>query len=119
MDIGRIALLAQTRLLDRVVAMRWRPVVGGATIRYRRSLLLFDRFDIRTRAVCWDEKWIYFEHVIEYDGEIYAEGYVRALMRDEEGSVPVSEFLAVAGDPDLESPPMPERLARWCAVDLA
>ena len=119
MDIGRIALLAQTRILDAVLTMRWRPVVGGSLIRYRRSLLLFDEFDIRTRIACWDEKWFYFEHLIEYEGEIYAHAYVRALMLDDEGSVPTSEFLAVAGDPDLESPPMPEAVAKWCAVELS
>ena len=119
MDIGRIALLAETRLLDRVLGMRWRPVVGGALIRYRRSLLPFERFEVRTRAVCWDEKWIYFEHILERDGEVCAEGYVRALMRDDEGNVPTSELLAVAGDPDLESPPMPEKIARWYALELA
>lgn len=119
MDIGRIAWLAQARLLDRVLTMKWRPVVGGTMIRYRRSLHLFDALDIRTRLVCWDEKWVYFEHLIEVEGDIFAEGYVKALFRSEDGSVPTGELLAVAGDPDLESPPMPEKIARWCAVELA
>jgi acyl-CoA thioesterase FadM len=118
MDIGRIALLAQARLLDAVMAMKWRPIVGGALIHYRQSLHLFDEVDIRTRVVCWDDKWFYFEHVLECDGEVCARGYVRALMRDEDENVPTSEFLAIAGDPDLESPPMPEAIARWCAVEM-
>ena len=118
MDIGRIALLAQARLLEGVLTMRWKPVVGGSIIRYRQSLFLFDAFDIRTRVVCWDEKWFVFEHVIECDGEICATAYVRALMRDQEGNVPTSEFLAIADDPDLESPPMPEPVASWYAMEM-
>lgn len=118
MDIGRIALLAQTRTLDRIVAMKWRPVVGGSMIRYRRSLRLFDEFDVRTRLVCWDEKWMYFEHVLEFDGEVYARGYVRGLMLDADGPVSSSEVMAVAGDPDLESPPMPEPIARWVTAEM-
>ena len=119
MDVGRVALFAQTRTLDNLLTMNWRLLAGGAMVRYRKSLVLFDQFEVRSRLACWDEKWLYFEHVIEYEGEVQTTAWVRALLRDSDGNVPTSEFLAIAHDPDLESPPMPQAIARWFEAERA
>uniref|UniRef100_A0A0K2T8A9 Protein THEM6 n=2 Tax=Lepeophtheirus salmonis TaxID=72036 RepID=A0A0K2T8A9_LEPSM len=37
-------------------------VIRSASIRYRRSINLFDFFSVQSRLVWWDEKSIYFEH---------------------------------------------------------
>jgi acyl-CoA thioesterase FadM len=113
MDIGRVEILARTRLLRRVLKRGWRPMVGATFIRYRKSLLPFERFTVRSRIVCWDEKWIYFEHSMERRGEIAAHAYVRGLMRGREGNVKPRELLALAGSEGMPSPPMPQAIERW------
>jgi acyl-CoA thioesterase FadM len=118
MDIGRVEILGRTRLLRKVVKRRWRPIAGTATIRFRKSLLPFQRFVVRSRVVCWDEKWLYFRHVIEHRGEICAVGFVRGLMRGAEGNVRPEQILELAGRTGVASPPMPEEMAKWAAVDL-
>ena len=92
MDIGRVELLGRTRMLRKVFGRGWRPMVGNSTIRYRRSLLPFQRFVVRTRVLCWDEKWLYFRHVIESRGELFAIAYVRGLLRGPEGNVAPKEI---------------------------
>jgi hypothetical protein len=69
-------------------------------------------------VVCWDEKWLYFRQAIERRGELCAVGYVRGLLRGKEGNVTPSQILEAAGRPGLQSPPMPEEIARWIAVEL-
>ncbi len=113
MDIGRVEILGRTRLLRPVLKLGWRPIVGATFIRYRKSLLPFERFTVRSRVVCWDEKWLYFEHILERRGEVAAQAYVRALMRGREGNVIPLQLLELAGKPDLASPPMPEAIAAW------
>jgi acyl-CoA thioesterase FadM len=113
MDVGRMAILAQTRMLRQVLKRRWRPLVGATFIRYRRSLLPFERFTVRSRIACWDEKWLYFEHVLERRGEIVAHAYVRGLLRGRSGNVAPSDLLALAGMAGASSPEMPEAIARW------
>src|SRR5215510_13366362 len=49
MDIGRVEILGRTRMLRKVFGRGWRPIVGASTIRYRRSLLPFQRFTVRSR----------------------------------------------------------------------
>ncbi len=113
MDIGRVEILARTRMLRQVVGCGWRPMVGATFIRYRKSLLPFERFTVRSRIVCWDEKWLYFEHLIERRGEVAAHAYVRGLLRGREGNVAPRELLALAGWEEMQSPPMPEAIAAW------
>jgi acyl-CoA thioesterase FadM len=113
MDVGRMETLARTRMLREVLRRGWRPMVGATFIRYRKSLLPFERFTVSSRIVCWDEKWIYFEHVLARRGEIAAHAYVRGLLRGREGNVRPYQLLALAGKPMLISPPMPDALAAW------
>lgn len=116
-DVARIELLGRNRMLTCVLRRGWRPIVGGALVRYRRSILPFERFDIRTRIVGWDEKWFYIEHVIEKDGVFCADSYVRALLRKKGGNVTPSEVLALVGMEDAESPALPELVVGWRAAE--
>lgn len=114
MDVGRIDLLARMRLLRKVMRRGWRPIAGGTMIRYRRSLLPFERFTLRSRVVTWDDKWFYFEHIMENArGELAATAIVRGLLRGKEGNVAPRDFIAISARPDLQPPPIPEAIARW------
>lgn len=116
MDVGRVEILARTRLLRLVLRRGWRPMVGATFIRYRKSLLPFERFTVRSHIVCWDEKWLYFEHLMERRGEVAAHAYVRGLMRGREGNVAPKELLTLAGKSGMSSPPMPEAIEQWRAL---
>ncbi len=114
MDIGRVDLLARMRLLRKATKRGWRPIAGATMIRYRRSLLPFERFTLRSRVVSWDEKWFYFEHIMENArGELAATAFVRGLLRGDEGNITPRAFLAITSKPDLEAPPIPEAILRW------
>src|SRR5258707_11508930 len=111
MDIGRVEILARARLLRPVLKRGWRPMVGATFIRYRKSLLPFERFTVRSRIVCWDEKWLYFEHALERRGEIVTHAYVRGLLRGRPGNVAPSDLLALAGMAGRAPPEQAEAIA--------
>lgn len=112
MDLGRLDLILRMGMLKHMIRRRWRPVAASAAIRFRRSLRPFQKFRIRTRLVCWDERWIFFEQRFECEGRWVARGLIRALLRGGTGNVPTAEILAVMRQ-DLASPPMPESVALW------
>jgi acyl-CoA thioesterase FadM len=117
-DLGRIDLLIRMKIFRQVLKLGWRPLVGGAIMRYRRSLLPFERFQLRSRVLGWDEKWFYFEHRIErMNGEYCAIAYVRGLLRGPDGNVPPSELVALAGRAGLPSPPLPPTIAQWTEAE--
>lgn len=113
MDLGRFDLTFRTGLGKAMLRNRWQPLVGGVTIRYRRSLDPFEAYELHTRLLGWDAKWFFLEQRFMKRGEILAaEGVVRALFRGREGNVPVAEVLRQMGyeGPDLEAP---EAIRRW------
>jgi acyl-CoA thioesterase FadM len=112
-DVGRIDLVIRMGILRKVLARKWRPIVGGTMITYRKSLLPFERFRIRSRVLCWDDKWFYFDHVVEKaNGDLAARATVRGLVRGPQGNVPPGEFVALTRTP-VPSPPIPSYIARW------
>ena len=117
MDIARVELIGRTRLLGILLRRGLRPVIGGAVVRYRRSILPFERFDIRTRVVGWDEKWIYVEHIVEKDGEFCAIGHARTVIRSRTGTIAPKDVLALLKLGELESPPLPEFVQAWSAAE--
>jgi acyl-CoA thioesterase FadM len=116
MDVGRIALLARMRLLRATWKRGWRPIQGAAQITFRKSILPFERFVVRSRVICWDEKWFYFEHIVQRaSGEIAAIGTVRGLFRGPDGNIDPQMFARLSGE-DIDSPQMPEAVARFRAT---
>lgn len=93
MDLGRIALLIQTGLAKTVGKNKWAPIVGGTSIRYCKSLKPFQSYQLRTRVIGWDEKWIYMEQRFERKGTVYCVGLVRGLFRGHKGNIPSAEIL--------------------------
>jgi acyl-CoA thioesterase FadM len=116
MDVARIELIGRMRFIGPMLRRKWRPVAGGAVLRFRKSVLPFERFDIRSRVIGWDEKWIYVEHIVEKDGEFCAIGHMRTVIRSKQGTVPPAEVLA-AMNLSIASPPLPEFVARWRAAE--
>lgn len=113
MDVARMDLLGRTGLLRRMRRRKWRPLVGGVAVRYRRSILPFERFDIRSRVLGWDEKWFYIEHVVEREGNLCAIGTVRTLVRSSAGNIATRDVLALLGAENTPSPELPEFVRRW------
>lgn len=116
MDLGRFDLSFRTQLGRAMLRNRWTPLVGGVTIRYRRSLDPFERYELHTRLLGWDAKWFFLEQrFLKQGGDLAAEAVVRALFRGKDGNVPVAEVLRQMG---YEGPALavPDSVRRWAEV---
>lgn len=69
MDLGRIDYLRRCGLFRPFVRHRLSAPVGGVQIAYRSSLKPFERYEMHTRLVWWDERWFYFRHDFCRPGE--------------------------------------------------
>ena len=72
MDLGRWDYGVRTGVIQQALRRRWFPVAGSVMLRFRKSLDPFQRFELRTRVVAWDEKWWWFEQRFEVDGRLHA-----------------------------------------------
>jgi acyl-CoA thioesterase FadM len=116
MDLGRTDLVVRAGLLRAAWLKRWRPVLGGATIRYRRSLRPFQRFELRTRLLGWADRWFVFEQRFVADGQIYALALARGVFVGRDGTVSPEATLAAVGV-SIPSPPLPSYVAAWGQAD--
>jgi len=113
MDLGRADLIVRSGLGPAFLRNRWKPTLGGASIRFRKSLRPFQSFTLTTRMVCWDEKWLYLEQKFEAAENVYAAATVKGLFVGPRGPVPTAEVLEATGLGLDSSPPMPESIRRW------
>ncbi len=109
MDLGRVDLIARVGLLRLMIRNRWAPVVGMATIRFRKSLTPFQKYRLITRVLCWDEKWTYLEQRFESGGDLVALAYVKTVFRAGKRTLRSREVLR-ALDQEQRSPPMPSMI---------
>lgn len=112
MDLGRWDLLTRMGLGRHVMRRRWAPVVAAATIRFRRSLDPFQRYDLRSRVVGWDERSFYLGQTFERGGTVHAHALVRAAILGPAGRVAPQEVVDMLR-PGLASPPLPAWVDLW------
>jgi acyl-CoA thioesterase FadM len=112
MDLGRVHLMAQLRLLGVIIRKKWKPVLAAADINFIRQLAPFQKFDLVTRIVTWDDKYAYMEQRFESGGVLCAHAYVKGLFLDARGRVANSTVVAQLGH-DGSPPPCPEELRLW------
>jgi len=105
--LGRLDVMLRTRLLRRALKRGWYPVVGSVVVRYRREIRPFEKFELHSRILGWDDKWFYFEHRFEKGGDVAALAYARGVMRTHGGAVPTSDVLELV-DWSEPSPALPD-----------
>ncbi|XP_069129453.1 protein THEM6-like [Argopecten irradians] len=104
--------LAQTKLwlesqVVKTIGQRFHVTNAATNIRFRRSLVLFTRYQIVSRFIYWDEKAFYIEQrfVRQSDGFVCA---VNICKQATVGCTPASMVQCV--DDQLKSPPATEEL---------
>ena len=115
-DLGRFDLLIRTGIWDLLSAKEWYAVVASATITFRRSLELWQRFTVETRLLAHDDRSVYMMHRAVVRGEVYAEMIVRArFLRRSGGIVPHEELFEALHRPD-DLPPLAPWIHDWAAA---
>ncbi len=118
-DLGRLPLGERTGLHRLAKAQRWGMAVAGASVRYRRRVRAFQRFEMRTRLIGWDQRFVYIEQSMWRQGECTSHVLIRsAITRGARGIVPPAEMAVGLGlAPD--SPELPAWVSGWADADAA
>jgi acyl-CoA thioesterase FadM len=90
---------SQFRKLALQLALRdkWVPVTTGEIINYRRSIRAFQKFELRTRVIYWDENHFYIEQSFNVSGQMFVSALVEGLVRSPHGVLEPGEVFAKAG----------------------
>ena len=117
MDLGRIDLMIRAGVAGWMWRQKWTPVVGSETIRFRRALRPFQRYRLKTRVLCWDERWVFLEQRFEtLAGELAALGLVKAVLSAKRRTMRPKDALKIMGML-RRSPPMPPAVKAWALAE--
>ena len=113
MDLGRVDFMLRSGMAPVLGREGLYPVVVQQTITYRRSLDLWQRYDLETRIAGYDRTSAVMEQRFVVDGEVFARGWVRArFLRRTGGGVDMAELRTLLGVTQ-EPPPLPEWFEQW------
>ncbi|MEM6739319.1 MAG: acyl-CoA thioesterase [Pseudomonadota bacterium] len=115
-DLGRVVLFQRIGVVRAMRENRWVGTNAGASVRYRRRLRAFQRYEMRSRIIGWDARFIYAEQGMWRKGTCASHALIRMAAASENGIVPTAELAAALGV-DPQSPPLPAWVAAWIAAD--
>ena len=114
-DLGRLIMLKRTGILTAMATKRWGGTVAGASIRYRKRVRVFDKLELRTRNIGWDERFAYAEQSLWKDGTCCSHGLMRIAITDRNGMVPAPQLAEAMGT--STSPELPAWVKAWAEAD--
>lgn len=115
-DLGRIPMAKRMGLNKILRAQGWGLTVAGASTRYRRRVTAFQRFEMVSRCIGWDARFLYMEQSMWRGSECTSHMLLRSAIASKAGIVAPEKLLAALGQPQ-ESPRLPDWSAAWIAAD--
>ncbi len=116
LDLGRTVLAHRAGLLAVLRTEKCGLTMAGVSMRYRRRIRPFVRFETRSRCVGWDARFIYLDQSIWIDGACAAQALYRSAVTDAAGIVPPARILGAMGH-DAGSPDLPAWVENWIDAD--
>ncbi|MBL4806599.1 MAG: thioesterase family protein [Rhodobacteraceae bacterium] len=115
-DLGRIAYIKRIPLAKVLRENHWGMTMAGAAVRYRRRIRMFDRFEMRTKAIGRDARFIYIQQSMWRNDEAASSGLFRAAVVGKSGIIPTNTVCEKMQIPDW-NPTMPDWVLEWIAAE--
>ncbi|GAA6180877.1 acyl-CoA thioesterase [Shimia sp. NS0008-38b] len=116
-DLGRIPLANRIGLVSVLRKEKWSLTMAGASVRYRRRIRTFEKIEMRSRAVFWDDKFVYLEQSMwKLNGECANHALYRSAITDKNGIVSPARVMK-AMDLEIPSPQAPEWVNAWIEAE--
>ncbi len=103
MEFGRWAFTLRSGLLRRVYAQKVQLLVAGCSLLYRRPIMMFRRFTVRTQVVAADERWFYFvQELVDHRGQVATRAVLRGMARNRDGVMNAERAFGTSAFPSPE-----------------
>ena len=116
MDIGRLDLLMRCGLAKVCLKRGWNPMIAAVFIRFRKGLKPFQKYEIRTRVIGWDERFIYLEQKFMLKGNVIAAALLKGSFVHKKIPVP-SDVVHKASGSKSAMPKLPDYVVQWQKTD--
>lgn len=111
-DLGRIPLARRLGLIAALKENGWGLTVAGVSVRYRRRVRAFDRLEMRSRVLGWDQRFFYLEQGMWKGENCTSHALFRTAVTGPDGiiePVHVAKEMGVSN----QSPALPQWVQEW------
>lgn len=116
LDLGRTVLAHRVGLIRSLRENRWGMTMAGVSVRYRKRIRPFVKFETRSRCVGWDDKFFYLDQSIWIGEDCAVQALYRSAITDANGIVRPEKVFEAAGH-DLPRPALPDWVQNWVDAD--
>jgi acyl-CoA thioesterase FadM len=114
LDVSRYDLALRSGTWQAWKKKGWYPVVVAENVTFRKSLTLWQSFDIESKVIGWDDQAFYFEQRFVVADEIYTKAIVRVrFLKRSRGILSPQEVIDAGGGWEGESPQLPKWVKDW------
>lgn len=117
MDVARSQLFFATGLVPVMFKRKWAPVVTSAHLLYRRSVNIFEKYELTSQFVGRTDKFLIVEHRFKIKGKTAVLTYVALAFRDQQGVVSSDRLVAAFGLENLPLENRPDILESFLQTD--
>lgn len=94
MDFGRWNMVFRNGIYDLCSKKGWYAVVAGEAIKFKKSLSLWDKFELETQIIGYDEKYFFIRQKFIHKGELMVTGLVKVrFLKKKGGTVDTADIL--------------------------
>ena len=117
-DLGRLPLAQRTGLIATLAKKKWGLTVAGSVVRYRRRIRPFARFQMRSRCIGWDHRFVYVDQQMWRGDVCCGQAVFRLAVTGPDGIVPFPQVVEASGRPvpDLT---LPAWVKTWLVAEEA
>lgn len=102
-DLSRVDMFIRTGLAKTMIEKKWMPVISEHTMKYKKSLDLFQKYEIRMEVGDWDENSVNMYHTFLVGGRVVAEGTSKGVIVGKKGVVPPDEVIRTVAERRVRS----------------
>ena len=111
-DVSRFYYMGQVGALFKLLTRLWLPIAQAQEISYFKPIKPFQKFDVLTRFIYWDDKYWYTEHQFFVGGKLCALVQVRGVFVHKRKVLSFNDVLAVVGQ-EVVVPEKPTSVEQW------
>ncbi|MBR9729094.1 thioesterase family protein [Shewanella intestini] len=114
LDLARTHMIAEMGFMKRFLKLGWAPIVNASEFTFIRDIKPFEKFEIETKIVGWDQKYFYIEHRFVTARGLHSIVHVRGVFLHKGKQVPIETLVAEAGHQG-PAPELPPEVVQWIA----
>lgn len=116
LELARFDMSIRSGIFQYCLRKRIKAIVMGTKITYRREIKPLQNFQVHTRIVAYDQRFLYFDQQLISPEGIHAQGYLRAAFYSRGGFLSPEkcfEDLSIA----FTNKPLPRDLQLWIEAE--